>query len=130
MACSSIKPNTNKVCIQDLNKRIQIQTSYIAANNSPGGVAAASFVTVLTVWAMIKTSANVQFVDGVNIQNGLNTDFFIRYNSSIDFEKQLWIEFDSNRFKITNIDNIDKQNKFIRLRSIEKGAKTILANAR
>jgi len=130
MACRSIKPNTNKVCIQDLNKRIEIQTSYIAANNSPGGLSTANFVTVLTVWAMIKTSANVQFIDGVNIENGLNTDFFIRYSSAINFEKQLWIEFDGNRFKITNIENIDKQNKFIRLRSIEKGAKTILANAR
>lgn len=130
MACTSIKPNTNKVCIQDLDRRIQIQTSSIAANNAPGAVSAASFVTVLTCWAMIKTSANVQFIDGVNVQNGLNTDFFIRYTSSIDFEKQLWIEFDSNRFKITNVENIDKQNKFIRLRSTEKGLKTILANAR
>ena len=79
---------------------------------------------------MIKTSANVQFIDGVNVQNGLNTDFFIRYTSSIDFEKQLWVEYDSNRFKITNIENIDKQDKIIRLRSTEKGDKDILANAR
>lgn len=130
MACTSIKPNVNKVCTGDLNKRIQIQTSYIAANNSPNAVSTANFVTVLTAWAMIKTSSNVKFIDGVNVENGINTDFFIRYTTSIDFEKQLWIEFDSNRFKITNIDNIDKQNKFIRLRSVEKGLKTILANAR
>ena len=130
MICNSIKKNTNKVCTSDLDKRIIIQTSSIAPNNSPNSVATTAFATVVTVWAMIKTNANRDFIDGVNIQNGLNTDFFIRYTASIDFEKQLWIEYDSNRFKITNIDNIDKEDKIIRLRSTEKGASSILVNAR
>ena len=130
MTCNSIKKNKNKVCTGDLDKRIIIQTSSIAPNNSPDSVATTAFATLATVWAMIKTNANRDFIDGVNVQNGLNTDFFIRYNSTIDFEQQLWIEYNDNRCKITNIDNIDKDDKIVRLRSTEKGDKTILVNAR
>jgi SPP1 family predicted phage head-tail adaptor len=130
MKCNSIKQNVNKVCIGNLNKKIKIQTSSIAPNNSPNSLATASFETVATVWAMLKTSPNRSFIDGVNVANGLNTDFFIRYTSSIDFDKQLWIEWNNTRFKIINPDNIDKEDNFIRLRCVEKGDKTILANAR
>ncbi len=130
MSCNSIKKNTNKVCIADLDKRIKIQTSSIAPNNSPNTLATTAFVTIADVWAMIKTTPNRQFIDGVNIENGLNTDFYIRYTSSINFEKQLWIEYKNNLYKITNIDNIDKDDLFIRLRCRETGNKTILANNR
>ena len=130
MICKSIKKNINKICTADLDKRIQIQTSSIAPNNSPNGLATASFITIATVWAMIKTTPNTSFIDGVNAENGLNTDFFIRHNSSIDFDKQLWVEWNNTRFKIINSENIDKEDKIIRLRCTEKGNKTILANAR
>ena len=79
---------------------------------------------------MIKTNTAREFIDGVNIENGLNTDFYIRYNSTIPLEKQLWVEYGGNLYKITNVDNIDKDNKIIRLRAIEKGDKTINANKR
>ena len=130
MICRSFKKNINKVCVGDLDKRVKIQTSSISPINSPNSVSTTAFSTILTVWAMIKTNANSRYIDGVNIENVLNTDFFIRYTSSIDFEQQLWIEFNNNRFKITSIENIDKDNKFIRLRTSEKGTKTILVNQR
>ena len=130
MACNSIKKNINKVCASDLDKRISIQTSSIVANNKPGGLASVGFLTIATVWSMIKTSPNIQFIDGVNVENGINTDFYIRYNSSINFEQKLWIEYAGNRFQIANVDNINKDNKFIRLRSIEKGSSSIPVNSR
>jgi len=79
---------------------------------------------------MIKTNTAREFIDGVNIENGLNTDFYIRYNSSIPLNQQLWVEYNNNLYKITNTDNIDKDDKIIRLRSVEKGDKTINANKR
>jgi SPP1 family predicted phage head-tail adaptor len=130
MKCSSIKKSTNKVCLADLNKRIKIQTSSIAPNNSPNGLSSVAFTTILEVWAMIKTSPSSSFIDGVNVANGLNTDFYIRYSSEIPLEKQLWIEYDGNLFKISFSENIDKENKFVRLRSVEKGDKTTNANKR
>lgn len=130
MKCQSIKRNLNKVCIGDFNKRIKIQTTSITPNNSPNSLSNVGFTTIATIWAMIKTNTAREFIDGVNIEAGINTDFYIRYNSSIPLDKQLWIEYDNNLYKITNTNNIDKDNKIVRLRSIEKGDKTINANKR
>ena len=130
MKCQSIKKNIKKVCISDFDKRIKIQTSSITPNNSPNSVSSVGFTTIATVWAMIKTNTAREFIDGVNIESGINTDFYIRYNSSIPLDKQLWVEYDNNLYKITNLDNIDKDDKTIRLRSIEKGDKTINLNKR
>jgi SPP1 family predicted phage head-tail adaptor len=130
MKCLSIKKNINKVCISDLKHKIKIQTSSIIPNNSPNSLSTVGFTTVSTVWAMIKTNTAREFVDGVNIENGLNTDFYIRYNSTIPLDKQLWIEYNNNLYKIINVDNIDKDDNIIRLRSIEKGDKSINANKR
>ena len=130
MKCQSIKKNIKKVCISDFDKRIKIQTSSITPNNSPNSVSSIGFTTIATVWAMIKTNTAREFIDGVNIESGINTDFYIRYNSSIPLDKQLWVEYDNNLYKITNLDNIDKDDKTIRLRSIEKGDKTINVNKR
>lgn len=130
MKCQSIKKNINKICIGDLNHRIKIQTTSITSNNAPNSLSTVAFTTVAEVWAMIKTNTAREFIDGVNIENGLNTDFYIRYTSSISLSQQLWVEYDGNLYKITNLDNIDKDNKIIRLRAIEKGDKTINANKR
>ena len=130
MKCQSIKKNINKVCIGDFDKRIKIQTSSITANNAPNTLSSVQFTTIATVWSMIKTNTAREFIDGVNIENGLNTDFYIRYNSSIPLNQQLWVEYNNNLYKITNTDNIDKDDKIIRLRSVEKGDKTINANKR
>ncbi len=79
---------------------------------------------------MVKTNQNSEFVQNVNVENSTNIDFFIRYTSSIDFERELWVLFNGNRYKINSAENIDKQNKLIRLRAIERGKKTIQANQR
>ena len=130
MKCQSIKRTVNKVCIGDFNHKIKIQTTSITPNNAPNGLSSVAFATVAEVWAMIKTNASREFIDGVNIENGLNTDFYVRYSSSIPLDKQLWIEYQNIYYKIVNTDNIDIDDKIIRLRSIEKGDKTINANKR
>lgn len=128
--CNSIKKNTNKVCIADLNKKVIIQYASSSANNAPNANAESSFTALATVWAMVKTTPNREFVNGVNIENGVNTDFYIRHDSSIDFSKKVWIEFNNERFKVINVENIDFENRFMRLRAVERGVKTLNAAQR
>lgn len=128
MACKTIKPNTNKICIADLNKRIKIQTKYATASSNPNTAPSTSFVDVAQAWSLVKTKSNFEWVDGVQTQTGFNTDFYIRYNSAIDFERKLWIELDDRRYTVINIENIDKQNNIIKLRASETGDKIIEAN--
>ena len=130
MKCQSIKKNIKKICTNNFDKRIKILTTAIIPSNAPNSSATVGFTTIATVWAMIKTNTAREFIDGVNIEKGVNTDFYIRYNSSILLDKQLWIEHQNIYYKIVNNENIDINNKIIRFRSIEKGDKTINANKR
>lgn len=130
MACKTIRPNISKVCIADLRNKIKVQFSSSKANNSPNSNAGTSFKNILEVWALIKTNPASEFINGINVVNGVNTDFYIRYTSSIDFSKQIWVEFENSRFKIAEVENIDRRNEFVRLRAIERGNKSLGAAQR
>lgn len=130
MVCKSIKTNKARVCIADLRSKIKIQFSSSKGQNAPNVNATTAFSDVLDVWAMIKTTPVFQPVNGINIESGINTDFYIRYTTEIDFLKQIWVEFDNERFKITGVENISKENRFVRLRASERGLKTLGAAQR
>jgi SPP1 family predicted phage head-tail adaptor len=130
MKCATIKRVKNKICASDFNKKILIQTSQKLSNNAPDSINTTTFTTIATVWAMIKTSAINEFINGVNISNGVNTDFYIRYTSTIDFKQQLFVEYKSKLYSIQPVENIDEQDSIIRLRASERGDKTINANKR
>lgn len=128
--CESIKGSPIKICAADYNRKIKIQTTAIIAKNSPNTAAITSFTDLATVWSKIVTKAGNRFVDGVGAEAIVTTDFYIRYTASINFEQELWVERAGNRFKISSVENIDKENITIRLRSIERGSKNIAANQR
>jgi len=130
MICSSITKKKINICPVDFDRKIAIKTSQKTANNSPNGETTITFTTVVEVWAMVKTTSGAEFFDGVNIVNNNNTDFYIRYNSAIDYTKQLFVDYDGNLYLINSIENIDKQDRIIKLRSTEKGSNTIQANYR
>jgi SPP1 family predicted phage head-tail adaptor len=89
-----------------------------------------TFADIKSVWAMIKTRSTAEFVQNTNIETSITTEFYIRYDSSIDFKQRLWVEYNNGRYEIVNYDNIDEENKFIKLTAIERGVKTINANQR
>lgn len=134
MVCNSIKPNVNKVCSGDLNKRIKIQYTSSKGNNNLNSNSTTAFTDILTVWAMIKTKSTVggssTFIQNTNTTRSISHDFFIRWNSGIDFQKSLWVEYNSRRFKVDSVENIDEEDKFVRLSSLERGDKSIQANQR
>jgi SPP1 family predicted phage head-tail adaptor len=130
MACRSIKPNINKVCIADLKKKIKIQYTLSVPNNDPNSNAMASFKDIKSVWSMIKTRSTAEFVQGTNVETSITTEFYIRHDSSIDFKQRLWIEYNGSRYEIVNYENIDEEDKFIKLTATERGVKTINANQR
>ena len=81
---------------------------------------------------MVKTKSLTSnpFIQNTNTTRSISHDFFINWDSSIDFEKALWVEYNSKRFKIQNIENIDEADKFVRLSTLERGSSSIEANQR
>ena len=130
MKCRSLKPNLNKVCIADLNSKIKIQTTSEVYSNNPDTVPTAQFVDIVEMWALINTGESFQYKDGVQIDNRINTDFYIMYTTQIDFTQTLWVEYDNNKYKVINVNNIDEQGNFVRLRTVKTGDKNIIANLR
>jgi SPP1 family predicted phage head-tail adaptor len=129
MKCQSIKNNIKKICVADFNRKITIQKYSSSGNNNPNGDVSIGYQTLTTVFAMIKTSANGDFVNNVNVANSITIDFYTRYNSAIDISQQLFILLDDRRYKVELVDDIDKDNSIIRLRAKELGLSTLKANS-
>ena len=128
MKCQSIRKNIKKICTADFDKKIVIQKYGSVGNSSPNADITFNYITLTTVFAMVKTSATGNFVNNVNVGTSITIDFYIRFNSLIDINQQLFVLFDNKRYKIELVDDIDKDNKIIRLRAKELGLSTLQAN--
>ncbi len=128
--CNSIQPNITKICAADFNRKITIQHAASVSNNNPNQNAGSSFSNVKICWALVKTNPNADFINGTNVNQGINIDFYIRYDSELDLSQQLWIEYNSNKYKVGEIENIDLMNEIIRLRAIQRGNKNFAGNLR
>lgn len=128
MKCQSIRKNIKKICTADFDKKIVIQKYGSVGNSSPDADITFNYITLTTVFAMIKTNATGDFVNNVNVGTSITIDFYTRFNSLIDINQQLFILFDNKRYKIELVDDIDKDNKIIRLRAKELGLSTLQAN--
>jgi len=128
MKCQSIKNNVKKICTADFNKKIVIQRYTSGGSSNPNADAILTYQTIATVFAMLKTNATGDFVNNVNVGNSITIDFYIRHNSAIDISQQLFVLLDNIRYKIELVDDIDKDNKIIRLRAKELGLSTLKAN--
>jgi SPP1 family predicted phage head-tail adaptor len=128
MKCQSIRKNIKKICTADFDKKIVIQKYGSVGNSSPDADITFNYITFATVFAMIKTNATGNFVNNVNVGTSITIDFYIRFNSLIDINQQLFVLFDNKRYKIELVDDIDKDNKIIRLRAKELGLSTLQAN--
>ena len=79
---------------------------------------------------MIKTKSSAEFLNNINIQRSITTEFYIRYDTSIDFKRKLWIEYNNSRYEVINFENLGEENRFFKLTATERGKKTVNANQR
>lgn len=128
MKCQSIRKNIKKICTNDFDKKIVIQKYGSVGNSSPDADITFNYITLATVFAMVKTNATGDFVNNVNVGTSITIDFYTRFNSLVDINQQLFVLFDNKRYKIELVDDIDKDNKIIRLRAKELGLSTLQAN--
>ena len=87
-----------KICVKDLNKRITLEYPFTTGTSNFDINTDRSFKKIGDFWAAVKTTAGSQFFDEVNLQEGITTDFYIRFTKSVDLGRQIWVKFDSRRF--------------------------------
>lgn len=131
MACGKISRNKRKICISYYDKKIIIQKPTYTPSNAPNTNATAGFSNIKEVWAFVKSvnPFSPQNSTNNNLQT-ITTEFYVRYDSSIIIDDTLYIEYNSEKYRVTQIDNIDLKNETLVFRAIKRGDEAKLANLR
>lgn len=118
--CKRVSITKKKVCIGDLRHRIKVQIRSIVA---PDDIDYSQEITDLrTVWAAIQTSRGSEIFDGTNVI-GVATHFFhIRKIDNVTFQN--FVEYNNNKYRILDVQNLDEDNLFLVLRCTIRGDKT------
>lgn len=125
-----------KNCIGNFNKYIQIVRRKITApdyaNDSDVEIDEL-FDNIVHVWANIKTMKGPEVFDEVAITQDINYKFTTMWLGEVivngDFnagkrrlDKDCWILYNNNRYKIMSVENIDEENKYICMRASLTGS--------
>ena len=126
--CKKIKRLSERVCIGSLNKKINIHTRELKPPTGTGVDYDEEFVVIENVWSMIETVAGKVFFDGTNTDQSITHNFYIRYIVGVTITAENWIEYNGNRFDIINVENLDEGNRFILMRTNQRGSDTLEVN--
>lgn len=125
MTCRSRVGNRRrKVCVGDLNQRITLQDRDIVPPIFGDADFTEDFTEDNDCWAAIQTVHGKTFFDGVNQRDvNLTHEIFIRYDATVTAET--WILYDSRRFDIVSVEDLDEQHTFMRLMCVDKGTSQV-----
>jgi len=124
MACTR-KNKKIKYCISDFRTPIRIIDPSIEPADESYSVDNTNFI-----WkgkAICKTSSGVQNFNGVNTDNGITHTFIIRYTSTL-IEKRFMILLRGEFLVVDSVENINEENRYLKIRCKKRGSETFQAN--
>lgn len=124
-ACSKIRKKKRQICIGDLRDLIKIQSRNIAEPLFNSVDFNENFVDVSEVWSLINTVDGKTFFDGVSTDINITHEIYINYDQTVTAES--WVEFESRRFDILRVEDLDERHQFMKLICAERGVNTIEA---
>lgn len=119
--CKKIKRLSERVCIGSMNKRISLQVRDLEAPVGDSVDFKEKFTVLSDIWTMIETVAGKVFFDGSNTDRSITHNFYIRYLNGVEITAQNWVRYDDKYFDIINVENLDEANRFLLLRTTERG---------
>lgn len=117
--CQKIRIPKRQVCIGDLNKRIVLNIRSIVAPSFDSVDFNEAFAPTKTVWAGVKTQMGKTFFDGVETETPITHIWYIRFDVSVTAET--WITFNSHRFDILRVEDLEERQEFMKLTCADKG---------
>ncbi len=118
--CKRVNITKKKVCIGDLKKKVKVQVRSIVAGD--GVDYSQNIVDLKEVWAAIQTSRGSEIFDGTNIIGVATHFFYIRKINNVTFEN--FVEYNSKKYRILDVQNLDEDDLFLVLRCTERGDQT------
>ena len=117
--CKKITKKNSKVCIGDMDKKITILTRSLISNSTSVDFSIV-YTTVASVWALVMvTGGRIQFDTTQLIDSKDTHSFYIRYREGVTQENV--IGFKGEYYNITNVRNLDEDNKFLRIEAVVRG---------
>jgi len=123
--CKSLYFSDDRICISDLKHHIGLYTRDIVAPNFLGGTNVdytEKFTLISNVWSAIKVINGTNEFNSVSINKTNITHFFyIRYKAGIT--QETWVDYRTNRYNIMKVENLNENNKYLKLYCILSGDK-------
>jgi len=126
--CKKIRRTNEVVCTGDLNRLVTIQVRELKPPTGNSVDYGEEFVTAKDVWAMIETVGNETFFAGTNTVRIVTHLFYIRYISNVEITSENWIKYDGNYFDIIDVENLDYNDRFLKIRANRRGQEAIPVN--
>ena len=117
--CIRIQRKKRQYCVGDLDEEIILQNRAITPPVFGAVDFTETFTATATVWAAIDTVAGKVFFDDVGTETPITHEIGIRFDATVTAET--WIEFDSRRLDILNVEDLDERHEFMRLKCTDRG---------
>ncbi len=128
MTCTNTKPKKLKICRSAFNKTVVIQNRAIETPVQNSVDYSIKLTDVLTVRAMIKTVRGVTLFDGVNTDRVVSHIITIDYKSNSVISVENYARIGQTELVIIDVENINEDNKYLRLRCALKGSNALASN--
>ena len=108
-----------KICPSKFTSLIKIQERSLLTDNMSVDFNE-NFIDTETVWAGCKTTRGQEVFGDINTAREITHIFTIRY---LDYlTQEYYILYDNKRYDILDVENIDEENRFMRLRCNVRGS--------
>ena len=124
--CTKILRKKRQVCIGQLNEQIILQARAIQPPSGSSVDYGEDFSGDNTVWALVETVRGETVFDSTNTEQDITHRFYIRHISGITGET--WIEYNSAKLDIVDVENLDERSGFLLLRANNRGDKAVEVN--
>lgn len=127
--CVNITPKRRKICAGDMTQIAELQGRNLRGAKLGSNSHTINFTTVVTMRCAIATLKPGTIVfDGSN-DRAASHDFFMNYVDFPSVTAENWILYDGREFDILNVENLEEQNRFFRLRCNERGTDSNVVNS-
>ena len=121
--CNNIPRKNTRYCVGDMRKTIKVQVRSITVPIDSSVDHGELLTDFLTVRAIVETVSGVEIFDATNVMVGVVThQFVIDFRVGVTFENM--VIFKGRNFRILDVTNIDEEDRFLILRTTERGDET------
>lgn len=123
MSCKKIGRKSNSICVGDLKSKIKIIDRKIEPSSFSH---TEDFSEFKTAFARVDTVSGGTFFNGVNTVDAPTHIFYIRFGYEVEVGYML--ELKNNYYSISKIENLNEEDRFLKISCTKNGDKAKKAN--